>query len=158
MPSLRNRMSSVVKTVIIVALGGGAVLLLAFGPRATDQFPKDRVVVDYWEKWTGHEEAAMRQIVNDFNATVGREKNIYVRYLSTSAVVEKTLVATAGGVPPDIAGLYNQNIPQFAAMNALEPLEEIARSHRITADPYKKVFWDECCYKGQLYGLVSSAY
>src|SRR5436190_16227785 len=153
MPSLRNRMSSVVKTVIIVALGGGAVLLLAFGPRATDQFPKDRVVIDYWEKWTGHEEAAMRQIVNDFNASVGREKNIYVRYLSTSAVVDKTLVATAGGVPPDIAGLYNQNIPQFASQNALEPLDQMADSRGITARTYKKVFWDECCYAEHLYGL-----
>src|SRR5438876_8571112 len=156
MPSLRNRMSSLIKTLILVVLLGSALLLLAFGPRATDQFPKDRVVIDYWEKWTGHEEAAMRQIVNDFNASVGREKNIYVRYLSTSAVVDKTLVATAGGVPPDIAGLYNQNIPQFASQNALEPLEEMARSHGITADSYKKVFWDECCYHKKFYGLVSS--
>src|SRR5205809_3961583 len=132
MPSISTRLSSIIRTIIILVLGCGAFGLLAFGPRATDQFPKDRVIVDYWEKWTGVEEAAMRQIVNDFNTTVGREKRIYVRYLSTSAVVEKTLVATAGGVPPDIAGLYNQNIPQFAAMNALEPLEEIARSHRIT--------------------------
>src|SRR5882724_7872414 len=134
MPSLRNRMSSLIKTLILVVLLGSALLLLAFGPRATDQFPKDRVVVDYWEKWTGHEEAAMRQIVNEFNATVGREKNIYVRYLSTSAVVDKTLVATAGGVPPDIAGLYNQNIAQFASQNALEPLDQRAAGHGITPD------------------------
>src|SRR5436190_9531204 len=111
MPSISTKVSGSIRTLIIAALAAGALLLLAFGPRATDQFPKDRVVVDYWEKWTGVEEAAMRQIVNDFNTTVGREKRIYVRYLSTSAVVEKTLVATAGGVPPDIAGLDNQNIP-----------------------------------------------
>src|SRR5438874_569756 len=34
----------------------------------------------------------------------------------------------------------------------------MARSHGITADSYKKVFWDECCYHEKLYGLVSSAY
>src|SRR5439155_23818355 len=88
----------------------------------------------------------------------GREKKIYVRYLSTSGVVEKTLIATAGGVPPDIAGLYNQNIPQFAAMDALEPLDDMATSRGIVPLTYKKVFWDECCYDGKLYGLVSSAY
>src|SRR5262245_9954907 len=114
MPSFNVNLSTAVRTLVIAALALSAVLLLAFGPRAGDEFPKDYVIVDYWEKWTGVEEAAMRQIVDDFNATVGREKRIYVRYLSTSAVVEKTLVSTAGGVPPDIAGLYNQNIPQFA--------------------------------------------
>src|SRR5947209_12586733 len=154
MASFRTKVSLSFRSLVIAALAIGALLLLAFGPRATDQFPKGRVIVDYWEKWTGVEEAGMRQIVNDFNATIGHDKNIYVRYLSTSAVVEKTLVATAGGVPPDVAGLYNQNIPQFAAMNALEPLEEMAHWHGITADSYKKVFWDECCYHEKLYGLV----
>jgi ABC-type glycerol-3-phosphate transport system substrate-binding protein len=146
------------RTTVVAALAAGGVLLLAFGPRATDEFPKDAVVIDYWEKWTGPEEAAMRQIVEDFNATVGREKHIYVRYLSTSAIEQKTLVATAAGVPPDIAGLYNQDIPQFASMDAMEPLDAMAAAHGITADTYKKVFWDECCFEGKLYGLVSSAF
>jgi len=147
-----------VKIILMSLLGIGSVLLLAFGPRADDQFPKGRVIVDYWEKWTGSEEAGMRDVVEQFNATVGAEKKIFVRYLSTSGVVDKTLIATAGGVPPDIAGLYNQNIPQFAAMQALEPLDQLAMSRGITPDTYKKVYWDECCFGGRLYGLVSTAY
>src|SRR4051812_19283620 len=142
MASLSHNASRVVKTTIVTALGIGAVLLLAFGPGAGDEFPKDAVVVDYWEKWTGDEEAAMRQIVTDFNATVGRERHIFVRYLSTSGVAQKTLIATAAGVPPDVAGLYNQDIPQFASMDALEPLDAMATSRGITADTYKRVFWD----------------
>lgn len=157
MPSLHSGISTAIKSLIIVALATAAVLLLAFGPRAGDEFPGDRVVVDYWEKWTGFEEQAMREIVDEFNRTVGRDKKIYVRYLSTSSIEQKTLVATAGGVPPDIAGLYNQNIPQFAALDALEPLDQIAASHGITAETYKKVFWDECRYEGTLYGLISTA-
>src|SRR2546421_6209176 len=113
-----SRASKTAKFLIFAALGSGALLLLAFGPRAGDEFPRDAVVVDYWEKWTGDEESAMRQIVNDFNDGVGRQKHIFVRYLSTSGVEQKTLVATAAGVPPDIAGLYNQDVPQFAAMDA----------------------------------------
>src|SRR6187551_3652334 len=116
MPSRRTSAATYVKNGVVVALLSAAVLLLAFGPRAGDEFPKDRVIVDYWEHWGGAEEAGMRQIVNAFNDTVGREKHIFVRYLSTSTIEQKTLVATAAGVPPDIAGLYNQNIPQFASM------------------------------------------
>src|SRR5437773_6501211 len=100
----------------------------------------------------------MRQIVDDFNQTTGAEKHMYVRLLSTSDIEKKTLIATAGGVPADIAGLYNQDIPQFAAMDALEPLDEMAQAHAITPDTYKKVFWDECGYETRLYGLVSTAF
>jgi ABC-type glycerol-3-phosphate transport system substrate-binding protein len=139
-------------------MGLAALALLALGPRASDQFPNDSVIVDYWEKWGGTEEAGIRQIVEDFNTTVGREKHIFVRCLSTSGIEQKTLVATAAGVPPDVAGLYNQDIPQFAAMNALQPLDAMAAEHGITAVSYKKVFWDECRYNGTLFGLVSTAY
>jgi multiple sugar transport system substrate-binding protein len=158
MKRLSINLTRAVRLLIVAALVVPAVLLLAFGPRAGDEYPKDSVVVDYWEKWTGLEEAGMRQVVDDFNATVGREKHIFVRYLSTSSIEQKTLIATAGGVPPDIAGLYNQNVPQFAAMDALEPLDQMAAEHGITAATYKKVFWDECRYEDQLYGLVSTAF
>jgi multiple sugar transport system substrate-binding protein len=158
MQPLSARIAAAVKTTIVGALLVGSLLLLIFGPRAGEELPQDSVIVDYWEHWGGDEEAAMREIVDEFNATVGRDKKIYVRYLSTSAIEQKTLVATASGVPPDLAGLYNQNIPQFAALDALEPLDEMAASHGITADTYKKVFWDECRYEGRLYGLVSTCF
>jgi len=158
MRSFSRKFSNVIKTAIVVVLGGTALGLLAFGPRATDEFPPGRVVVDYWEKWTGVEESAMRAIVDEFNDTIGREKGIFVRYLSTSSIEQKTLIATAAGVPPDIAGLYNQNLAQFASMDALEPLDAMAAARGITPDYYKKVFWDECCFEGRLYGLVSTCY
>ena len=135
----------------IVAAG-----LLAFGPRAGGDVPRGRVVVDYWEKWTGTEGAAIRGIADDFNATVGKDKGIYVRCLSTSGVDQKTLISTAGGVPPDIAGLWDLNVSQFAARDALQPLDELAAAHGITAGTYKKVCWDACRYDGHLYALPTT--
>jgi multiple sugar transport system substrate-binding protein len=158
MQTLTTKPAGVVKTVMLSALGLGVLALLAFGPRATDEFPRDRVVVDYWEHWTGDEEAGMQAIVDDFNSSVGRDKQIFVRYLSTSDIEKKALVATAAGVPPDIAGLYDQDIPQFASQDALVPLDDLAAAHRITASLYKKVFWNECSHEGHLYGLVSTAF
>jgi multiple sugar transport system substrate-binding protein len=152
--SVFRGLKHVVSAALIVT--GGA--LLAFGPRQGEEVPPNCVMVDYWEKWTGAEEEAMRVVVDDFNSTVGREKHIYVRFLSTSAIEQKTLVAAAAGVPPDVAGLYNQDIPQFSSMNALMPLDELATKYNITRDQYKKVYWDEGCFDGHLYGLVSSSY
>jgi len=145
-----------IKWAILFLFCAAAVGLLAFGPRPNRTLPQDAIVVDYWEKWTGNEEQAMRSLVNRFNETEGVQKHIYVRYVSTAAINQKTLVATAAGVPPDIAGLYDNNLVQFAAMDALEPLEEMAREHGITEGYYKPVFWRACNYDGHLYGLVST--
>ena len=148
----------VVRIGVFALMGVVAVGLLAFGPRAGDRLPQGRVVVDYWEVWTGTEGRAIQSVVDDFNATVGRDKGIYVRFLSTSGVVQKTLIATAAGVPPDIAGLSSPNVPQFAAQNALEPLDALAAAHGLGADHYKKVCWDACRYDGQLFALPSAMF
>src|SRR5580704_18664731 len=98
----------------------GAAWLLISTPKTA--IPSDRqndIVVQYWEKWTGVEQISMQKIVDDFNNSVGREKHIYVRMLSMSNIDQKTLVATAAGVPPDVAGLWDPTIIQFGALGAL---------------------------------------
>jgi ABC-type glycerol-3-phosphate transport system substrate-binding protein len=143
--------------VILGVLAGLAVYFLAFAGRSNSVgAERGRVVVRYWEKWTGKEAEQMMQIVDDFNATVGKEKNIYVQYLSMTNVNQKTLVATAAGVPPDIAGLWDTQIAQFAAIDALEPLDDLAARHGITEDYYKPVYWESCRYEGRLWALVST--
>ncbi len=145
-----------VKSIVTACLIIPAIAILAFGPRSDQDLPKDRVIVDYWEKWTADEEAQMREIVNEFNDTVGKDKHIYVRYVSTSSVNQKTLVATAAGVPPDIAGMWDGNLVQFAELNALEPLDELAAEYGITSATYKPVYWNACNYHGHLYALIST--
>jgi ABC-type glycerol-3-phosphate transport system substrate-binding protein len=139
-------------------LAAPALWLLIAGPRNHVIVPQGAVVVDYWEKWTGAEETQMKQIVDDFNDTVGKQQHIFVRFVSTSDIEQKTLVATAAGIPPDIAGLYDGNLVTFASLNALTPLEELAANSDppITSALYKKAYWDGCNYKGHLYALIST--
>lgn len=132
------------------------VYVLIFGPRADVPPVHDRVIVQYWEKWTGNEAGQMQKIVDAFNDTVGKDKGIYVQYLSMSNINQKTLVSTAGGVPPDIAGLWNHQVAQYATLGALEPLDELARAYGITQSYYKPVFWKACTYQGTLYALIST--
>jgi multiple sugar transport system substrate-binding protein len=133
-----------------------AIGIVVFGPRPQQDVPQHRVVVEYWEKWSGREGAVMEKIINEFNNTIGKEKNIYVRYLSTSEVDRKTLVAIAAGVPPDIAGMWDNTLSQYAALDALEPLDDLAREAGITEQTYKPVYWRACHYGDHLYALVST--
>src|SRR5262245_5166185 len=117
-----------VRRIILSLLALGALAFLARGSRRADTaaVPSDFVVIRYWEKWTGKEADQMKQIVDDFNATVGRDKKIFVQYLSMSSVDQKTLLATAAGVPPDVAGVWDSQVRQFAAMGALQCLDDMA--------------------------------
>jgi ABC-type glycerol-3-phosphate transport system substrate-binding protein len=145
-----------VKRVVIGLMLAAAAAVLVFGPRGDQDIPPGRVVVDYWEKWTGNEGAQMASIVDDFNRTVGAQKGIFVRFVSTSNIDQKTLAAVAAGVPPDVTGMWDRNLAQYAAQQALVPLDDLAKSHGITAATYKKVYWDACHWDGHLYCLVST--
>jgi ABC-type glycerol-3-phosphate transport system substrate-binding protein len=135
-----------------------ALALLAFGPRGSGRpkAPPGFTEVTYWEKWTGNEGAQMQIIVDDFNNTVGKQKKIYVNCLTISEIEERTLAATAAGVPPDIAGVTDEQIAQFAALDALEPLDELAAAHGLSRDLYKPVCWDGCVFEGHLWALPST--
>jgi len=144
------------KLIVLACLVIPGTWLFIRGSRRTETIPADFTVVDYWEKWTGREAAQMQEIVDDFNRTVGQEKKIFVRYLSMTAVDKKTLVSTAAGVPPDVAGLWDAQVSQFADLDALEPLDELAAERGLGEKTYKKVIWDTCTYNGRLWALPST--
>jgi ABC-type glycerol-3-phosphate transport system substrate-binding protein len=148
----------VVGQIVLLVMAASALALLAFGPRPTHIAPENRVQIEYWEKWTGLEGQQMKQIVDAFNDTVGKEKGIWVDYVSMSQIDRKTLVSTAAGAPPDVAGLWGREVLQLASMNALEPLDDYAQAHGMSRDQYKTVYYDGCTYKGNLYALPSTVF
>jgi ABC-type sugar transport system permease subunit/ABC-type glycerol-3-phosphate transport system substrate-binding protein len=140
-------------------LRGGASLLafvLVYGVTLSFAAPaapaEGRVHVKYWEKWTGFEKEAMQALVDDFNRSQSR---IWVDYLSVSAVNQKTLVATAGGNPPDLAGVWAQDVFDFADKEALTPLDEWAQGTALSRERFLPVYWDLGVYRGRLFGAVS---
>lgn len=115
---------------VLAALAAG---FAAFGPRGARKRDGGRIVLDYWEKWTGDEGAAMQRIVDEFNQSQPR---IFVRYLATAGVDEKSMVAIAGAAPPDVIGLYNYNVPLFAETGALHAFDELPGAEELTPERY----------------------
>lgn len=133
-----------------------AFLLLAVWHSETVVAPppaKGRVVVKYWEKWTGFEGDAMRTIVDDFNKSQDR---IFVQYLAVSAVNTKTMLASAAGVPPDVAGLWDGDVVPFADSRASIPLDDYCREFGIKAADYIPSYWDICFYNNHVYALPTT--
>jgi hypothetical protein len=112
-----------------------------------DRLERGRVVVDYWEKWSGFEAEAMQAVVDDFNRSQDR---IEVRFLSVSQVDLKLLLAASSGHPPDVAGLWSENLPDFSEKGALTPLDPGLAKAGIGAEHYIPLFWDLCRHRGHV--------
>jgi multiple sugar transport system substrate-binding protein len=135
---------------VMAAAGAG---FAVFGPRGAKESTGDRIVLDYWEKWTGHEGRAMQRIVDDFNRSQDR---IVVRYLATSAIDQKSMIAIAGGDPPDVVGLWNYNVPGYAESNALIPLDELAPRFGVVPENYAAGIRPIMSYRGHLWATVNT--
>ncbi|MBN2445173.1 MAG: extracellular solute-binding protein [Phycisphaerae bacterium] len=146
-------LANILRTGVITIMVVGTLGLVLFGPRSTAAVPPDRVVVRYWEKWTDFEGLAMQRLVGVFNDTVGAERGIYVQYESTTQIDLKSLVAIAGGDPPDLIGLWPHLIASYASKGALTPLGERATRANISRADIIPVYYDQCCYRDELYGL-----
>lgn len=120
------------------AMAAGGLGFALLGPRGGGAAERQaaasgRVVLDYWEKWTRHEGDAMRRVVDAFNQSQTR---IFVRYVVTADIGQKSMVAIAGGAPPDLIGLYAFNVPGYAESGALMPLDDLAPRFGVTLEMY----------------------
>ncbi|NDK13992.1 MAG: hypothetical protein COZ06_28530 [Armatimonadetes bacterium CG_4_10_14_3_um_filter_66_18] len=111
------------------------------------------ITIDYWEKWTGFEGDAMRATVNAFNESQSR---IHVNLLTVSQVDRKMLMATAGGIPPDVAGLWSSNVNVYADKNAVLCLDPYLKREGIGEQDFLPVFWDLCRHRGKTWALLTT--
>ena len=114
---------------------------------------RGRVIVNYWEKWSGFEADAMQVVVDDFNRSQDR---IEVRFLSVSEVDTKLLLAASSGDPPDVAGLWSDNIPDFSEKGALTPLDRGLEAAGLGPDHFIPVYWELCRHRGFTWGLPTT--
>ena len=95
----------------------------------------------------------MRAVVDDFNASQNR---IFVDYTSVSQMDHRLMLATAGGVPPDVAGVAGKTLPAYAENNALTPLDRLAARNGIKREQYIDAIWQICSYRGHLWALPTT--
>lgn len=116
-----------------------------------------KVHVIYWEKWTGPEARSLRAVADAFNRSQDR---IVVDVLTVSPIDRKTLVSTAGGDPPDIAGLWAYNIASFADADALTPFDGFIRAEGKTSrewqSHYYPIYQRMTEHAGHVYAAVST--
>ncbi|HUJ70721.1 MAG TPA: extracellular solute-binding protein, partial [Verrucomicrobiae bacterium] len=112
-----------------------------------------KIEISYWEKLTGFEGDAVQAVVDDFNRSQDR---IFVKRLTVGEIERKLMLATAGGDPPDVVGLWTSSIPEFSEKGALTPLNGMLERAGVKREDYIPVFWDLCSHHGFMWALPST--
>jgi multiple sugar transport system substrate-binding protein len=129
----------------------------AFWPRRSrfQQAPAGRKEIVYWEKWTDREGAAAQSMVDWFNAS---QDKIWVTKITVADIGAKAMVAIGGGDPPDIVGLYNYNIPQYAEAGGVLPIASLAGAEHLNESYYTPAVWRLLTHEGKQWGGVSTCH
>jgi multiple sugar transport system substrate-binding protein len=95
-------------------------LFLGYQPPRTAAFP-DREIVTLWHMWTGDRAKLVHNVVDQFNRA---QQRYAVRAVNVAGGDVKTMIATAGGDPPDCLCQWDPVIPVWAQRGALTPLDQ----------------------------------
>ncbi len=128
-----------------------ALAALAAAPLGCTRRSHAANVVRFWA--VGREGEYAVDLLQDFL----RERpdiEVEVQKLPWTAAHEKLLTAYAGGTLPDLCSLGNTWIPEFTALNALTPLDQLAGASReIALDDYFAGILDSNRVEGPLFGI-----
>lgn len=126
-----------------------SVILLVVGGCARSNDPRE--VVTFWAM--GFEGEVVAQLIPEFERTHPGIR-VELQQLPWTAAHEKLLTAYAGDSTPDLCQLGNTWIPEFALLDALEPLDERLRgSAAIDVPDYFQGIWDTNVIDGRVYGV-----
>ena len=111
----------------------------------------DRTTLRIWAM--GREGEVLSQLMPEFEKQ-HPDIHVEVQQIPWTAAHEKLLTAYVGESTPDIAMLGNTWVPEFVALNSLEPLDNlVARSQEIRRDDFFPGIWRTNVVNGRTYGI-----
>ncbi|HOX38243.1 MAG TPA: ABC transporter substrate-binding protein [Candidatus Brocadiia bacterium] len=128
-------------------------LYLGYTPPKRSSYPGREKVI-FWHMWTSNWAEVINNICRRFNESQERYEVVPLTVCGGSL---KTLIATAGGDPPDCMGQWETVIPAWAERGALTPLDELMEPGdwaRLRDKMYPAVR-EIGTYKGHFYGLAT---
>ncbi len=109
------------------------------------------VTLRFWAM--GREGEVVQELVREFEQEQPGV-HVVVQQIPWGAAHEKLLTAHVGGSTPDVAQLGNTWVPEFAALEALAPLDgRVAGSATVRDTASFRGIWDTNVVDGRLYGV-----
>jgi multiple sugar transport system substrate-binding protein len=119
-------------------------------PRPRQEHPGAGERLRFWAM--GREGEVVRELLRDFERA-NPQVRLDIQGLPWTAAHEKLLTAFAGDAVPDLCQLGNTWIPEFAALQALEPLDGLVAAAGIAREDYFPGIWETNVIDGKLLGV-----
>ncbi len=107
-----------------------------------------KVKLEFWHMWTGHEAAALQEIVDEFNKSQNQIEVVLV-----SADYQKQLTALAAGTGPDIGGNFAFNVPAWGSEGAMLDLTNYIKRDNYNLGDFIPAALQMVTYRGRIYAL-----
>lgn len=115
-----------------------------------------RVVITFWDRHSGHEHAARKALIDEFNRS---QDAVYVRAVSIgyNNTMEKVLTSTAGAAPPDVCSLDSSLVAQLAPQGVFLPLDEfMATDPALAEEAFYPHVWQMAHFDGHVWGVPTT--
>ena len=159
-----NNQRSSVFSALRKGLGQGviwAIALVASGcsspspaPQTGATVPEGKVVLNFWNGFTGPDGKAMEEMVNHF-----RQKNpnieVKMQTIPWGTYYDKLTLSLAYGGAPDVFVMHAARLPEFESFQTLEPLAPFyaASAPQLGEKSFAPVPWRATFYNGKQYAL-----
>jgi len=131
---------------------GGSIFLVLFFLIGM-VIPSMAVEITLWHGWTGADNTEMLQkAIARFNRE-NPEIKVVPTALPWDEFFSKWVVSAAAGNPPDVGLYHTSEIPQFAELGILLPLEDLQKKVGISWEGIPQTSRELCTYKGTLYAI-----
>ncbi|HYN28879.1 MAG TPA: extracellular solute-binding protein [Dermatophilaceae bacterium] len=110
------------------------------------------VTIQYWHGFTGGDGPAMRQLVDDFNASqdlITVEQNT----VQWAQYYQRVIAAVHAGKGPDVGAMHLEQLATQAARQTLNPLDDVVGELGLTASEYPQQLIEGGVYNGVRYGV-----
>ena len=122
--------------------------------RGADRDTQGRIVLNYWNGFTGPDGKTMEAMVEKFQQE-NPDIRVKMQLIPWGTYYNKLTLALAYGGAPDVFICQAHRMPEFASFDTLRPLKDLYASSQppLTAAQFAKAPWRSSFYNGVQYGL-----
>lgn len=111
-----------------------------------------KIVLDFWNGFTGPDGPALEQVIDDFNASQD-EIQVKANIMPWDTLYQKVLTSVAGNDGPDIIAMSASRIPQFADEGLFMPVDDFYEDAANETDAITPAAVEASMYDGANYGV-----
>lgn len=111
-----------------------------------------KIVLDFWNGFTGPDGPALEQVIDDFNASQD-EIEVKANIMPWDTLYQKVLTSVASNDGPDIIAMSASRIPQFADEGLFMPVDDFYEDAANETDAITPAAVEASIYDGANYGV-----